>query len=365
MAPKAGMDSEVIQAPCFYDLDQDMQSLMLEGVLGNRGNVVSRLNGMCGDIFVLDQGANVTPRYVCAKVPRRTESISPEEASMRFVGELELQLGYYHHAFVHWCFDLKEVLGVPVALFRFWGADLRHVMPSQSVIEKLSLIAYSCSGLMHCYRKWLVAHQDLKPANIFVRDVKCAFPGLPPLDIYKVALVADFGLANASINSGVFEGSRPYMSPEQWAKSPLSEKTDVFALGVILHELLTDGYHPAGLKTADVWPAPAAGQSKKWTRAEAWRKWIDKNCPLDSAVQMDDDARELIQRMLSPDPNNRPSMASTRESVLGLVKDRSGEAHHQLQFLLDHFDGQASQAPIDTEWPHLAKAWKRLKLRFG
>ncbi|WP_206271459.1 protein kinase domain-containing protein [Pseudomonas viridiflava] len=362
---QASKESEILEDLSFYDLNDDMQALILAGALGNRGNVVNRLSGMCGDIFVLDQGEHALPRYVCAKVPRRAGNISIEDMNKRFIVELELQLQFYHHAFVHWCFDLKEVLGAPVALFRYWDGDLRNTMSSQSEVEKLALLAYCCSGLMHCYGRGLLAHQDLKPANIFIRDYRKVFHGLRQLDIYLVALVADFGLANAFITSGVFEGSRPYMAPEQWSRSALTERTDVFALGIILHELLTGGYHPVGVRTEEVWPTPLPGQSRKWLRADSWQKWINRGCPLGAPVVLGADVKELIEHALSSDPGSRPSMTDLRAAILDLIQARSDDAHHQLQFLWDYFDDGASQAPLATEWPYLAKAWERLQKRFG
>ncbi len=223
----------------FYALDEHQKKLMLEVALGNKGKSVSVFAGMCGEIYVFDQGENTFPRYVCAKTPKHLQHVPIEEINSRFVNELKNQLSYNHQMFVHWAFDFTEVLGSPVALFRYWGGDLEKVIRNSelsSVTEKLSIMVYVCSGLIHCYKNGLVAHQDLKPANIFLRDVKSEFRDLPDLDIYKLALIADFGLANAFLNSSVFGGSRPYMAPEQWSESELSPKTDVFALGVILHE---------------------------------------------------------------------------------------------------------------------------------
>ncbi|WP_447902994.1 protein kinase domain-containing protein [Pseudomonas serbica] len=354
-----------MQNVCFYDFDDENQALMLEVALGNRGVVVDRLNGMCGDIFVFDQGHQVHPRYVCAKVPRRLKDVTPEEVNKRFLAELGLQLRFYHHTFVHWCFDLKDVLGAPVALFRYWDGDLRSYMSSHSEVTKLSLIAYCCSGLLHCYERGLVAHQDMKPANIFIRDFRRVASGLPDLDIYLVALIADFGLANASVTSGVFDGSRPYMAPEQWSRSTLSQKTDVFALGIILHELMSGGFHPVGVRTAEVWPSPSIGVSKKWTRPGDWRKWIDRKCPLEAQVELKPDVKRLIELTLSIEPESRPAMAELRTSILDLIKTRSEESHYQLQLLIDHFDREASQDSIETDWPYVAKAWQRLQERFS
>ncbi|QOD00758.1 serine/threonine protein kinase [Pseudomonas putida] len=355
-----------MQPPFFYDLDDDKQELMLEVALGNRGVVVSRLNGMCGDIFIFDQGERVFPRYVCAKVPRKHRTASIEEVNKRFVEELDLQLRFSQHSLVHWCFDLREVLGAPVALFRYWDGDLRNYMAGNSDITKLSLIAYCCSGLMHCYARGLVAHQDLKPANIFVRNFRKGSSELPDLDIYQVALIADFGLANACIKvPAVFEGSRPYMAPEQWNKSQLSEKTDVFALGVILHELMTEGFHPAGVRTEEVWPSAIPGNSTKWTRSESWKKWIARNCPLEAPVELSADVMILIERTLSIDPGSRPGMAELKDLILDLINLRCGQAHLQLEALIKHFDNNASKGSLEDEWPYVANVWQHFQKRFG
>ncbi|WP_193067830.1 protein kinase domain-containing protein, partial [Halomonas sp. 3D7M] len=260
----------------FHALDEHQKKLMLEIALGNKGKCVSVSEGMCGEIYVFDQGGNVSPRYVCAKIPKPLTNISVEETNNRFVNELKNQLSYNQQRFVHWAFDFSEVLGTPLALFRYWGSDLEKVIRKpelSSKVEKLSILVYVCSGLSHCYKRGLVAHQDLKPANIFLKNVKSDFCDLPDLDIYSLALIADFGLANASLDSSVFGGSRPYMAPEQWDEFELSPKTDVFALGVILYELMSGGFHPVGIKLSDYWPMPLKNNSKKWTKADAWRKW--------------------------------------------------------------------------------------------
>lgn len=59
------------------------------------------------------------------------------------------------------------------------------------------------------------------------------FQDSPNIDIYKFTLIADFGLANRFVKSGILDGARPYTAPEQWEKNTLSVKTDIFALGVI------------------------------------------------------------------------------------------------------------------------------------
>lgn len=215
----------------FYALEPQLKILMLEGFV-DRGKYIDVSGGMCGEIYIFDRGEVVTPRYVCAKVPKLLDGTAPVDIAQRFVAEMEKQLSFYYHMFVHWAFDFKSVLGVPVALFRYWGSDLDKLIRTgnSSIVEKLSIMIYILEGLRHCQAKGLVAHQDLKPQNIFLKDIKPNYPALPEIDIYKFPMIADFGLSNAFMESGIYEGSRPYMAPEQWQATELSQATCSFLI---------------------------------------------------------------------------------------------------------------------------------------
>jgi serine/threonine protein kinase/formylglycine-generating enzyme required for sulfatase activity len=111
-----------------------------------------------------------------------------------------------------------------------------------SIEERLRLFLDACSGVQHAHQKGII-HRDLKPANILVG----ATDGKP------VAKVIDFGLAKAlestqrltdqSLFTGIGQilGTLKYMSPEQASLDlvDVDTRTDVYALGVILYELLT------------------------------------------------------------------------------------------------------------------------------
>ena len=155
------------------------------------------------------------------------------------------------------------------------------------------------------------------------------------------------------------------MAPEQWGKTQLSEKTDVFALGIILYELLTNGVHPAGVRTDDVWPSAKPGHSTKWTRPSDWQKWIARGCPLEAPGNLRSDVISLVKRALSVDPDERPSMVGLRNEILSLIRARCKISHFQLSGLIDHFDGNASKGDLADEWPYLANAWARFQTRFG
>jgi eukaryotic-like serine/threonine-protein kinase len=76
-----------------------------------------------------------------------------------------------------------------------------------------------------------LVHRDVSPYNLFA----CAS---------GIVKVIDFGVAKSSVQivrtrTGIVKGNASYMSPEQCAGSPLDRRSDVFSLGVVLHELLT------------------------------------------------------------------------------------------------------------------------------
>lgn len=352
----------------FYALDENERKMMLEVCLGKNGTVTNKNNGQCSEIYILDQGKHVIPRYICAKVPKLSNNCNEKEAGIRFIAELKKQLSFYHHNFVHWAFDFKVVMGAPVALFRYWGSDLDKLIKNSdaSRIQKLSIMVYICSGLQHCYSNGLIAHQDLKPANIFLRDIRKDFSVLPNFDIYLFPLIADFGLANAFKDSNVFDGARPYMAPEQWNKSELSMKTDVFSLGVIFFELMTNGYHPAGIKIRNFWPQPAAGNSNKWTRPDNWRKWSFQEVKIDTNLlgSIDTISMTLIKEMLSTCPENRPQINDVLARILSLIKTESLDSYNQIHMLLTYFNNQVSTEPLEEQWPYLFDTWNKFKSKF-
>ncbi|WP_395831883.1 protein kinase [Archangium violaceum] len=100
------------------------------------------------------------------------------------------------------------------------------------------------AGLAHAHAHHVI-HRDLKPGNIFV------------LDEGRTKLL-DFGLAHLAANPGNASaheqnprgGSPPYMAPEQWLDGPQDARTDIWASGLLLYELLT-GQHPHAMASRE------------------------------------------------------------------------------------------------------------------
>ena len=100
---------------------------------------------------------------------------------------------------------------------------------------KLDLVARICDAVHHAHQRGVI-HRDLKPANILIDAT-----GQPKVLDFGIARLTDADVkATMGTDLGQLVGTLPYMSPEQVGADPLDldTRSDVYALGVILFELL-------------------------------------------------------------------------------------------------------------------------------
>lgn len=135
-----------------------------------------------------------------------------------------------------------------IAMEYLIGGDLSRVMEQHRqsqkgvptamglhvIIEVLRGLAYFHTARTRSGQPLNLVHSDVNPANVF-------FAGTGEVK------VGDFGVASSTHTgvtaSGVTAGKLGYLSPEQTRGEPLSSASDLWAVGVMLHELVV-GYHP-------------------------------------------------------------------------------------------------------------------------
>jgi serine/threonine protein kinase len=163
---------------------------------------------------------------------------------------------------------------------------------SPTVAAAVDMTCGILAGLEHLHARSII-HRDLKPANILLQR--------------EVPRLADFGISRVlktGDHSGIAAGTPWYMAPEAF-ESQRSEQTDVWAIGVILHQLLT-GRVPfsqtdfASLVAAIVSPGPV---------------------PIDDTIA--EPLRDVIRRSLERDPAARYGTAAEMRHALRRVAQTS------------------------------------------
>ena len=175
----------------------------------------------------------------------RAEQERDEAFIEMFLAEARLAASLHHHNIVQ-VHDIGEDDGKPYFAMEYvHGEDLRRVLGrlfergEHIPLEHVIAIVCSVAGALHHAHEALgpdrvslgIVHRDVTPANILLGydgNVK----------------VVDFGIARAAMRrtetqAGMLVGKAPYMAPEQCVGGTIDRRSDVFALGIVLFELIT------------------------------------------------------------------------------------------------------------------------------
>jgi eukaryotic-like serine/threonine-protein kinase len=200
-------------------------------VVGGRYEILQLL-GEGGMGAVYKAADRTLDRFVALKVIRPEMASNPAILA-RFKQELLLSHQVTHRNVIR-IYDLGEADGVMFITMEFIeGKDLRSLIREKVKFtpeEAVEVIQQVCQALDAAHSVGII-HRDLKPQNIMQ-------------DPAGRILVMDFGLArtfqgDGMTQTGAIVGTMEYMSPEQALGKDLDQRSDIFALGLILFELLT------------------------------------------------------------------------------------------------------------------------------
>jgi serine/threonine-protein kinase len=223
---------------------------------------------------------------------------------------------------------MELVEGIPITTYcREHGLNLR---------ARLALFRQVCDAVHYAHARFVV-HRDLKPANVLVTA-----EGVPKvLDFGVATLVADPWSTSADRTQGLGPLTPGYASPEQLRGLPITTASDIYALGVVLYELL-----------AGVRPYETAGK------------------PLDEVMKIVVDTDTVRPSQSSPEPREQPPYEWRRALkgdldaiVLKALRKDPAERYASADALSRDIERYLNGQPVDAQIPSISYVARKLVAR--
>ncbi|HTL45400.1 MAG TPA: protein kinase [Vicinamibacterales bacterium] len=304
-------------------------------------------------------------------------AVDDEDLRERFGREARSAAALSHTNIVT-IFDVGEDAGHPFLAMEYLDGETMAEMVRRkapvALQRRLQLLLELCAGLGYAHRLGII-HRDIKPANLMITGNGT----LKILDFGLARLTHDH--ASGLTQSGALLGTPHYMSPEQIEGRPVDHRSDIFSVGLVLHELLTykkafsgEGMHvvlhkitherPQPLREVDPTLDPALERIvDKATERDPDRRYqslemmaADTTAFLKAlAGRPDADATVIIRRDHLSEPSSRkpesssggktPSVTPRVPNFEGIARRREAQIQLHLDEAMRHFtEGQFDQA---------------------
>jgi urea transport system substrate-binding protein len=221
------------------------------GELGRLGGYrILRVLGRGGMGVVFEAEDLVLTRRVAIKVPL---GLSDDAQRKRFLREARIAatLSNDHIAAIYQAGEQGQAPFLVMELLR--GEPLNKRLEREKTLpigEALRIAREVAEGLREAHAHGLV-HRDIKPGNIWLEQ-RQAFQGPPRVKILDFGLAREISPPKERITlAGHIVGSLGYMAPEQIFAGAVDARTDLFALGCVLYEMLADDLPFTGGGTVD------------------------------------------------------------------------------------------------------------------
>ena len=232
----------------------------------------------------------------CALAVLKTELTEPDDLA-RIRREAQAMARLQAHTNIVTVYDLGEEDGLPYIVCEYVpGGDLQSELRAAAgplpLPRALSIAADVCRALAVAHARGIV-HRDVKAANIWLSE-----DGSAKLGDFGIAATGD---STRLTMTGTVVGSANNMSPEQAQGQPVDARSDLYAVGCLLYELVAGrppfvGREPLAIVSQHIHAAPPSPRREN------------------SAVPEAVDA--LVLRLLAKDPRERPDSAGAVEEEL-------------------------------------------------
>jgi serine/threonine protein kinase/Tfp pilus assembly protein PilF len=224
-------------------------------------------------------------------------------------GRMLAELKSIKHPNIAEIYEQNEYDGKPCIVLEYVsGETLAHRLRERPIpIEEVLQYALQIADALKTAHDHYIIHRDLKPANIKITQdgkIKILDFGIakrfyddPSTDTHSLSLT----------ESGMLVGTPAYMSPEQWNSQPIDQRTDLWAFGCVMYEMLT-GQPPFARRNRAETMRAVMEASADWST-------MPKETPL--AIQ------ELIRRCFERDPGARLSDAGEARRIIAGAADEA------------------------------------------
>jgi predicted Ser/Thr protein kinase len=242
-------------------------------LIGGRYRVVQLVGrGGMGEVYRAEDlrlGEEVALKFLAASVAenpgRRARFISEAKVARKLTHANLCRVHDFGEADGEWFLSMEFVEGEDLSVL----LKRKGRLPAE---EALDVAQQLCLGLAAAHERG-VLHRDLKPANVMV-------------DVHGRVRLMDFGLAalaNEIAADDALAGTPRYMAPEQLRGTEVTMKSDLYALGLVLHEIFVGRLPPPD--------------------------WDTATSPESLAPDVDPAVLRVIAACLDPDPRRRPASA--------------------------------------------------------
>jgi serine/threonine protein kinase len=243
-------------------------------------------------------------------------------------------------------FEFRAESDPPVLLMEYVeGFTLDQIGPSLEYSQRARVMMEVAEAIHHAHGLGL-QHRDLKPQNILV-------------DAKLTPKILDFGLSRAEPNRGHGVGTPAYMAPEHFdPQLPIDERTDIYAMGVVLYELLCGTLAVAPGEPADLQVNPTGSL----------------RLPIEIVADVPEPLQAIALKAMEPDPNDR--YAAARDMAMDLHRYLEGTpvlarpTHYRTvlqQRVAPHIEDISEWLRTSLIYPHEAKrlesSYARLEAR--
>jgi predicted Ser/Thr protein kinase len=311
VCPHCGTEYETAARFCPADgtaLRPKGSDSLIGSVLAERYHILKRIGeGGMGRVYL---GEHVKMNRQCAIKVMSPALVNDAESASRFAREASSAARIIHPN-VAAVFDYGESDGLVYLVMEYVdGEPLSRLLAREApfALERAVDLARQIADGLGAAHELGIVHRDLKPDNILVTRSKSG---------REVAKVVDFGIAKAMqegagealTRTGLVIGTPEFMSPEQLLGDPIDARSDLYALGCILHLMLT---------AAPAFDAP--------TREQMIKRRLSENPPhaqeLDPGIP--DSIDRVIVKLLARTPDERyGSAAEVRDALSGTYARRT------------------------------------------